>query len=174
MLDTPSAQRVGNVSSRSDRDPFLTSQRASAACAREFARLSDEIKDGVTTLAGVSVDEQAVIRQSPDRCIVQLGPVALTIAWLQSSRDSVAMGELLAIVWRGAVAPNHTYQPERPVKGRAPRGATSLWEEVRRPIADSEMTWAWQPHDAQLAPCSSSELALRCVERLRAAYLEYA
>jgi hypothetical protein len=103
---------------------------------------------------------------------VQLGPVALTLAWLRSSHDSVAAGELLVIVWRGVVAPRMRHEPERPATRPAPLPATPLWEQVLTVIADSEETWAWQPHDTKIKPCSSTELAARCVERLRVAYLE--
>jgi hypothetical protein len=170
MIGSPSVQRIAHVPGASDRQPFLASSRAAAACTREFARLSDEVRHGVAMLPALR--EKAVTRQSPDRCIVQLGPVALTMAWLQSGHESVATGELLVIVWRGAVAPVNRYQPERPSTGAAPRAATSLWEQVLTVVGDSETTWAWQPRDADIGRCSSTELAARCVERLRFAYLE--
>lgn len=151
--------------------PFLASQRAVAACTRELARLGDEVMRGVAALPGAA-DEKATIRRSPDRCIVQLGPVALTIAWLRSSHDAVAAGELLVIVWRGAVAPRRSHHPERPATGSAPVGATPLWEQVLVAAGDSEETWAWRQHTDEIARCSSAELAARCVGRLRAAYIE--
>jgi hypothetical protein len=141
-------------------------------CTRELARLSDEVVRGVAALSGTPVEHKAVVRQWPDRCIVQLGPVALTLAWLRSSHDSVATGELLAIVWRGAVAPRRTYAPERPDKRPAPLPATALWEQVLTAVGDSEAEWRWQPHHAAAGRCSSTELAASCVERLRVAYLE--
>lgn len=153
--------------------PFLASHRAFAVCTRELARLADEVVRGVTALPGAVPTEKATVRRSPDRCIVQLGPVALTIAWLRANHDAVAAGELLVIVWRGAVAPRNQHQPERPATGPAPLGATPLWEQVLTPAAESEETWAWQPNgDDQVGRCSSAELATRCVGRLRAAYLE--
>ena len=141
-------------------------------CTRELARLSDDIVRGVAALSGTTVEHKAVVRQWPDRCIVQLGPVALTLAWLRSSHDSVATGELLAIVWRGAVAPRRTYEPERPDKRPAPLPATPLWEQVLTAVGDSEASWGWLPHHAAAGRCSSTELAASCVERLRVAYLE--
>jgi hypothetical protein len=154
------------------RQPFLASHKAVAACTREFVRLGREVLDGVAALPGAAAEEKAVVRQSPERCILQLGPVALTLAWLRSTHDSVAMGELLVIVWRGAVAPRTKHQPERPVAGPAPLGATPLWEQVLTPVGDSEATWAWQPRGTEIGRCSSSVLAARCVEQLQAAYLE--
>jgi len=153
--------------------PFLNSHRALGVCTRELARLSDEVVRGVAALRVGPEDEKAEVRRSPDRCIVQLGPVALTLAWLRGNQDSVAEGELLVIVWRGTGAPRHRQQPERPAAGRAPDGATPLWEEVLAPVGDSEETWSWQARgDDEVGRCSSTELAARCVARLRAAYLE--
>ncbi len=171
MVGSSSVERLVD-DSRYHRPPFLGSHRALAACTREFARLSDEVTQGVTALLGTNAEEKPVVRQRPDRCILQLGPVALTIAWLRSTHDSVATGELLVIVWRGTVAPrNKQREPERPLVGPAPVGATLLWEQVLTAVADSEATWSWQPRDSGLAPCSSPELAARCVEQLRTAYL---
>jgi hypothetical protein len=153
--------------------PFLDSDRALAACARELVRLADEIVRRVAPLPGTAPTEEATVRRSPERCIVQLGPVALTIAWLRGNHEAVAAGELLVIVWRGAVAPRTRQQPERPATGPAPLGATPLWEQVLAAAGESEETWAWQPQDDdRLGRCSSAELAARCVARLRAAYLE--
>ena len=99
--------------------------------------------------------------------------MALTIGWLRSSHDSVAAGELLVIVWHGAVAPRTRHQPERPAAGPAAVGATPLWEQVLTAAGDSEETWLWQPqHGDRTGQCSSAELAARAVGRLRAAYLE--
>ncbi len=153
--------------------PFLTSYRAFAACTRELTRLTDDVLDAVAALP-LGPDDKAVVRRSPDRCIVQLGPVALTLAWLRGAQDSVADGELLVIVWQGAVAPRTQHQPERPTKGPAPLGATPLWEEVLVPAGESAETWAWQPRTADSATCSSAELAVRCAKRLGAAYGEAA
>jgi hypothetical protein len=152
--------------------PYLTSYRALAACTRELARLGDEVVDGIAALRGPMAEEKPTVRRSPDRCIVQLGPVALTLAWLRTTLDSVAEGELLVIVWRGTVAPRQRHQPERPVAGPVPLGATPLWEQVLTPVGDSEETWTWQPRDDEIGRCSSTALAARCVSRLRVAYLE--
>jgi hypothetical protein len=172
MFGNSSAEHLIDVRDNNYRQPFLASHRALAACTRELARLSDEVVLGVAALPGAGVEHKAVVRQSPDRCIVQLGPVALTLAWLRSTHESVATGELLVIVWRGAVAPRRQHQPERPATRPAPLPATPLWEQVLTAVGDSEASWAWQPHSADLGRCSSTELAARCVERLRVAYME--
>jgi hypothetical protein len=160
------------VDDRYSRQPFLSTHRAVAACAREFGRLSDEVVEGVTALPSANPEHKATARQSPGRCIVQLGPVALTIAWLRGTHDSIVTGELLVIVWRGSVAPRQQHHPERPVAGRAPLPATPLWEQVLTPLADNEASWIWQSRDPEVGACSSTQLATRCVERLRVAYGE--
>ena len=173
MIPTSAAERpIDAPNNNYFRQPFLGSHKALAACAREFVRLSKEVVDGVAALPGATPEEKAVIRQSPDRCIVQLGPVALTLAWLRSTHDSVAMGELLVIVWRGSVAPRNRHEPERRAAGPAPLGATQLWEQVLTPVGDSEANWGWQPRGAEGERCSSTELAVRCLDQLRVAYLE--
>lgn len=172
MNGSSSAERRVDVRDGNYRQPFLDSHRAVAACARELTRLGDEIALGVEALGGADVEHKAVVRQSPDRCIVQLGPVALTLTWLRNNQDSVATGELLVIIWRGAVAPRTQHQPERRSTRPAPLPPTPLWEQVLTPAAENEATWAWQPREADARQCSSTELAAQCVERLRAAYAE--
>jgi hypothetical protein len=171
MIGSSTAERI-DVLGNKYREPFLTTHRALAVCTRELAWLSDEVVRAVKALPDTTVMHKAVVRQSPDRCIVQLGPVALTLAWLRSHQDSVQTGELLVIVWRGAVAPRVTYEPERPDRHAAPLPATSLWEQVLMVSAASEAEWGWQPRDAGAGRCTSTELAARCVERLHVAYLE--
>jgi hypothetical protein len=173
VIGNSSAHHLGEERHSRYGVPFLASHRALAACGRELARLADEVVRGVAALPGPAPADKATVRRSPGRCIVQLGPVALTIAWLRGTHDAVAAGELLVIVWRGAVGPRPRLQPERPAPGPAPVGATPLWEQVLTAAGDSEETWGWQPQDdEQIGRCSSEELAARCVGRLRAAYLE--
>ena len=173
MFGSSSAQRLADDRPGRYGQPFLASHRAFAACTRELGRLSDEVLRLVAALGDAAPEEKATVRRSPDRCIVQLGPVALTIGWLRGSHAAVAAGELLVIVWRGAVAPRTRHQPERPAAGPAPLGATPLWEQVLTAAGDNEETWAWEPHDNNgTGRCTSPELAARCVGRLRAAYLE--
>ncbi len=152
--------------------PFLSTHRAHAACARELVRLTDEVVRLVAALGGPTQTEKVTVRRSPDRCIVQLGPVALTVGWILSNNDAIAQGELLIIVWRGVVAPRREHNPERPSKGPAPLAATPLWEQVLAAVGDSEQTWTWHLQGDETGWCSSSDLAARCVSRLHAAYLD--
>ena len=150
--------------------PFLASYRALSVCTRELARLTAMVVSGIEEAPFVRGDEKVVIRQTPARFIVQLGPVALTIAWLRSTLDSAASGELLVIVWRGTVAHTVTHCPERSSAHRTPRGATALWEESFSAVATSEATWLWQHDSAGGVQYCSTDLAARCVDRLRSAH----
>ena len=155
-----------------DRQPFLTTYRAVAACTREFGRLVDEVVQGVAALGLAGIDEKPVVRQSPDRCIVQLGPVALTLAWLQNGRDSVALGELLVVGWQGAVAQRAEYSPERARSGPAALSPKELWADVLVAGATDEASWLWHVAGNPDEGRPSTELAARCFERLRLAYAE--
>src|SRR6185503_12167503 len=89
-----------------DREDFLDSHRALAVCAREFDRLADDIAKRVTDLEDESKGLKADVRRSPGRCIVQLGPVALTISWLRTRAETVSQGRLLIVEWNGTVGAN--------------------------------------------------------------------
>jgi hypothetical protein len=155
---------------------YTSSYRANAACARELARLHEEIATSLADAHDVPADAKApdepVVRRSPARCLVQLGPVALTVAWLQRAQGTVADGELLVVVWRGEVAVRTPQGFERAHQHSGASSATALWESVLVVAAQSETEWGWAPAGAKGDPLSSSALAHRCVERLRAAYAE--
>jgi hypothetical protein len=113
-----------------------------------------------------------VVRRSPARCLVQLGPVALTVAWLQRAQGTVADGELLVVVWRGEVAVRTPQGFERAHQRSGASSATALWESVLVVSAKNETEWGWAPATGGGEVLSSGALAHRCVERLRAAHSE--
>jgi len=155
---------------------YTSSFRANAACARELARLYDEIAESLTDgriPADAKITEEPVVRRSPARCLVQLGPVALTVAWLQRAQGTVADGELLVVVWRGEVAVRTPQGFERAHQHSGATSATALWETVLTVSAQSETQWGWAPAAGGEA-VSSAALARRCVDRLRAAHAECA
>lgn len=184
MIGSPLAQLSPDpVRGAQDRPSFVASHRALAVCTREFGRLANEVTLGLTALHVAGELEKAIVVQSPGRCMVQVGPVALTMTWLRSRLDVVADGELLVVVWHGAVAPPAARFRERVLKGPTATGAgptaEALWEEVLTVDADSEESWRWQPTGASAAPdvprtsYTSTMLAARGVERLRLAYAEH-
>ena len=169
---------LDHIAVRSDPPPhdhadYASSYRANAACVRELARLHEEIAallaDG-SVLADTNVTNDPVVRRSPARCLVQLGPVALTVAWLQRAQGTVADGELLVVVWRGEVAVRTPQGFERAHQHSGATSATALWESVLVVSATSESEWGWAPAGTKGDTVSSSALAHICVERLRAAY----
>jgi hypothetical protein len=147
--------------------PFLGTARALSAAAREFARLSDCLSDGVATEFGQATDQQLRVRRSPDRCIIQVGRSAVTVAWIRSRADS-GQGELLIIHWRGTVAPPTNPQFER--VHELTLTATPLSESVFRPEATCEADWMWHLRDDPMCRYDSSALAALVVERLRIAH----
>lgn len=152
-----------------DHLPYLSTHKALTACSREIGQLLKEIVQGVEGGHSRGATMKADVRQSPDRCIVQLGPVALSVAWLRSTLDSVADGELLVIVWRGAIAQPREMQPER-LQGARAQSATQLWEQVMTPVAESADEWAWRAAAGDAKAVSTSALARTCVDQLHAAY----
>lgn len=146
------------------RRPYLSTHPAVAAAQREFTRLGDELVRHVAAL-GEPEGVKAEVRRSPSRCIVQLGPVAATVAWLRGA-DSVTESQLMLVVWRGRVAPSATHQFERPV-ARPEAVATAVWEGAYVADAESEATWGWQSQLADASRCTSGELVARCLEKLR-------
>ena len=151
-----------------DRPSFLTTHKAVAACTREFDRLTEGVTRGISALRGM-VEETPTVRTSPGRCIVQLGPVALTVSWVRASVDTVSEGRLLIVEWAGTVARGAERVPER---GLAPRSgakpATLLREDVLMADATNEGDWRWRREAAPGAGYTSSELAAHCVDSLLA------
>lgn len=172
MLDHTAVRR-SDAQAHDPHADYTTSYRANAACVRELARLHEEI---VGMLGRASADagptEPPVVRRSPARCLVQLGPVALTVAWLQRAQGTVADGELLIVVWRGEVAVRTPQGFERTHQQSGTSSATALWETVLVVAAESETKWSWAPAGSFDDAVSSAALAHRCVERLCAAYAE--
>jgi hypothetical protein len=153
-----------------DHRAYIASQRALSACSREFTRLGDAIIDGLGAVTSADVAPKAESIRTPDRCIVQLGPVALTLGWLRSTPDSVADGRLLVIVWQGTVTPRRRFHVERPAAAQQPaKSATVLWECEFAAEAASEATWTWRSVADVGHAVSSDALAASCVERLSAA-----
>ena len=185
MESSLAQQQPAPARGQQDRPSFVASHRALAVCTREFGRLASEVATSLTALHVAGGMEKAIIVQSPGRYIVQVGPVALTIAWLRSRLDVVADGELLVVVWHGNVAPPAARFRERVMKGPtatttgAGPTAESLWEEVFLVHAESEESWRWEPTKASATidtagtSYTSTELAARSVDRLRLAYAEH-
>jgi hypothetical protein len=165
MQDNNDAETYERHQYGSDRPAYLASHKSLAACQRELNRLTTALMAQVQAIADRD-GHTATIRRSPDRCILQLGPVALTIAWLKSAMDSVAEGQLLIVVWSGTIAARGKYSPERPSKP-ATSTASIVWQETLAADAEEEGQWAWRSGSA--ASLSTDDLAKMAVERLQTA-----
>ena len=166
MIEHAPEQPAADIRDPLSRQAFLNSHRAVAVCTREFSRLADDLINVVKAFAAERELEAPTVRKAPDRCIVQLGPVALTVAWLRNGSDSPANGELLAMVWHGVVAPPNDHSPERASLRAAPRVPVTVWEETLVASATSEASWHWHPEDLTREGYASPELAARCLGQL--------
>lgn len=172
MRRTPSGLYRGPVSDLGDGDApargeFLAHPRAAVLCAREFDRLSDHLAATVTTGAATGHLTNADVRRAPGRCIVQLGPVALTVSWVRARVDTVADGRLLVIEWLGVVGRAPMVSTERPSPADVQRsGAKLLSEIVLRADALSERDWFWSDEAPPQVRYRSPDLAEHCAASL--------
>lgn len=128
-----------------DREEFLDSHRALAVCAREFDRLAEDISRRVADLEDEARGLKAEVRRSPGRCIVQLGPVALTVSWLRTRAETVSQGRLLIVEWNGTVGANGAQEYVNGVPTVAvTQTAKLVRESVFIPDATDEKSWTWR------------------------------
>jgi hypothetical protein len=128
-----------------DREDFLDSHRALAVCAREFDRLAEDIAKRVSGLEDDAKGLKADVRRSPGRCIVQLGPVALTVSWLRTRAETVSQGRLLVVEWQGTVGANGAQEYVNGVPTVAvSQTAKVVRETVFVPDASDEKSWTWR------------------------------
>lgn len=145
------------------RETFLGSARASLVCAREFDRLADDVARRAAALDDDGI--AAEVRRMPGRCIVQLGPLALTLSWVRARGDTVADGRLLVVHWEGRVGPRGEHTPERAQAARA-HPAVALHEAVLAVDAVDESDWRWCREGASFGGFATSDLAALCVDSL--------
>src|SRR5258706_6571912 len=128
-----------------DREEFLDSHRALAVCSREFDRLADDVSKRVMDLEDEAKRLKADVKRSPGRCIVQLGPVALTISWLRTRGETVSQGRLLIVEWTGTVGANGEQEYVNGVPTVAVKQtAKVVAETVYMAEASDEKSWAWR------------------------------
>ena len=145
---------------------FLATHRGQAALVREYARLVAALVAEVGSAARERPEFAPVIRQSPERCIVQLGPVAMTMVWLRKGAEAVSNGELLLILWRGTIAKSAGEPSAYAARPRNAVPPTILWEETLIASTTSESDWTWKNGDVDAKGVTSQMLAERSVRRL--------
>jgi hypothetical protein len=155
--DVVAVPLAGGDRSTQQRDTFLASHRAITHLGREFDRLASEIAKRAATVNRDDAEVPLEVHRVPGRCMVQLGPVALTLSWIRTRPDTVATGRLMIIEWEGHV-------------GRGvPSGRPSpipLRETVLRADATRVEDWQWKCDDVAGYAYDSTELAAHCVDSL--------
>jgi hypothetical protein len=148
---------VADQRSLQQRDSFLGSHRAITHLGREFDRLAAEVTKRVATVNRDDVETPLEVNRVPNRCTVQLGPVALTLSWVRTRPDTVATGRLMIIEWEGHVG--------KAASSGGP-GAVPLRETVLRADATRVEDWQWRSEDVAGYVYDSNELAAHCVDSL--------
>lgn len=151
-----------------DRDTYLGSSRSQPACGRELDRLATEIARRAAAVDPELAGAKAEVRRSPGRCIVQLGPVALTVSWVRSRTDTVSEGRLMIVEWKGVVARGPQLSFERTPARPTGLPATPVSEVVLLADATSEKDWRWrlEADDLGTEALPTMDLAARCVDSL--------
>lgn len=148
-----------------DAATFLGSSRAVAVCAREFERLADGIAKRAATV-GEKAGAKAEVQRRPDRCVVQLGPVALSVSWIRERVDTVATGRLMIAEWQGTVVRAAQRPPEMQTKSISQRPAQLMRENILRADATGEPDWLWRRESTDDLGYASRDLAAQCVDSL--------
>ena len=151
-----------------DRDTYLASHRSGPACARELERLTDDVIQRVEALDRAEEAPEIEVKRGAGRCIIQLGPVALTMSWIRSRTDAVIEGRLMIMEWDGIVRRGTDHVPERAPVRHAGRPATLLREDVFLADTANEQDWRWRRDGRALGTYTSRDLAARCLASLTA------
>jgi hypothetical protein len=133
---------------------FMSQPRAQSALKREFEMLSTELTERVKFESDRLGDKQVEIHCAPQRLVVQLGPVGLSMSWMAGRSGNLADGRLLVIEWDGAITHRHT------VGG--PKTASPTREQLYRPEAKGPDDWCWKPEGGEGSLYSSRDLAGQC------------
>jgi hypothetical protein len=151
-----------------DRDAYLGSHRSGPACARELDRLTDDLVDRVESMERPDGAAEIEVKRGAGRCIIQLGPVALTVSWIRARTDAVIEGRLMIMEWDGVVRRGTDHLPERvPVRQTFPP-ATLLREDVFVADTATELNWRWRRDSRAPGMYTSRDLATRCMASLEA------
>jgi hypothetical protein len=151
-----------------DRDAYLGSHRSGPACARELERLTDDLIERVESMELPDGAGEIEVKRGAGRCIMQLGPVALTVSWIRARTDAVLEGRLMIMEWDGVVRRATDHLPERAPVRQAFPPATLLREDVFIADTATEQDWRWRRDGRPLGVYSSRDLATRCMASLEA------
>ena len=85
------------------------------------------------------------------------------------SRPFALLRHSAVLAKRGLIAPGVSASDRTTTLCTPVRSATVIWEEVLHAVAIDEPSWRWRPAGTDIGGYSSTELAERCVDRLRSA-----
>jgi hypothetical protein len=130
---------------------FMSEPRAQTALKREFETLTTELERRVKFESARLGEKKFELHSAPQRLVVQLGTVGLSMSWVADRSGNIADGRLMVIQWEGAVAHGRSM-------GGAQTASLTL-ERVFRPEANSADDWCWRPETGDGAAYSSRNLA---------------
>jgi hypothetical protein len=132
----------------------MSQPRAQSALKREFEMLSTELAERVKCESDRLGDKQVEMHCAPQRLVVQLGPVGLSMSWMAGRSGNLADGRLLVIEWDGAITHRRTMG--------GLKTASPTREQLYRPEAKGPDDWCWKPEGAEGSSYSSRDLAGQC------------
>ncbi|HTE44654.1 MAG TPA: hypothetical protein VK636_05375 [Gemmatimonadaceae bacterium] len=130
---------------------FMSEPRALTALRREFDTLTAELERRVKFEGARDGEKKFALHSAPQRLVVQLGAVGLSMSWVADRSGNLADGRLLVIEWEGAVAHGRSMG--------AGQTASPTRERVFRPEAKSPEDWCWRPEGGDGSAYSSRNLA---------------
>jgi hypothetical protein len=133
---------------------FMSQPRAQTALKREFEMLTTELAERVKFESDRLGDKQVEMHCAPQRLVVQLGPVGLSMSWVAGRSGNLADGRLLVIEWDGAIT------HRRHIGGE--KTASPTREQLYRPEAKGPDDWTWRPETGEGSSYSSRNLAGQC------------
>jgi hypothetical protein len=131
--------------------PYIAQPRAQTALRRELDALTTELASRVKAVGADRTDGHVELHCSPQRLVVQLGSVGLSLSWVAARSGNLADGRLLVIEWEGAIT-----------HGRGMGGlktASPTREQLFRPEAKGPDDWCWRAEGTAATAYSSRNLA---------------
>lgn len=148
---TPTAEPVKTGLAWNEAQPYMAQPRAQTALRRELDVLTTELASRVKSAGADRTDGHVEFHSSPQRLVVQLGTVGLSLSWVAARSGNLADGRLLVIEWAGAIT-----------HGRGMGGlktASPTHEQLFRPEAKGPDDWCWRADGTAGTAYSSRDLA---------------
>ena len=145
----------------------LTATRATQLSGKEFERLAKLIETAVADLGDKLGELTSKVRNTPGRCVVQIGNAALTISWVRTIRDESSDARLMVLEWEGTIERKLDVIPERMLYRPSPQGTARLVRETGFSAdADGDAHWFWRKTDNKQTQLESEQLATTFIKSL--------